>query len=73
MSVSEQELLTKQGICSRCDRESEDIVTLFDPDNTEHPVCWSCLARGEKHINEKTHWRRPRRGGIVNNPYENWS
>jgi hypothetical protein len=71
--LAEQKLLTMHGVCERCDRECDDIVMRLEPDNSRHYICWSCLSRAEKYINLKPHWRRPRRGGIVNNPYQSWS
>ena len=47
--------------CERCDRETEHIIELTNPDNTTSRVCWSCFSRGEKRINVRENWKRERR------------
>ncbi len=51
------------GVCERCDRETDRLTRLLDPDGTEHYVCWSCLQRREKRVNVSRTWKRGRREG----------
>ncbi|MDT4965556.1 MAG: hypothetical protein QOJ64_293 [Acidobacteriota bacterium] len=50
------------GRCERCDRETDRLIKFLAPDNSLELVCWSCLAREEKHFNLKPTWKR---GGRV--------
>ena len=49
------------GVCDRCDRESQHLIKLVEPDNSAHYVCWDCLRREEKGINTSARFKRERR------------
>jgi len=48
-------------VCELCDRESAHMITLTEPDNSTHYICWDCLRRSEKGINVNRRWKRERR------------
>ena len=47
--------------CERCDEETEHLIKFVGPDNAPQYLCWSCVARAEKHFNLKETWKRGRR------------
>lgn len=47
--------------CERCDGETKGLIKFVGPDNAPQYICWSCLAREEKHVNLKETWKRGRR------------
>lgn len=48
-------------VCELCDRDSAHMITLTEPDNSTHYICWDCLRRSEKGINVRPRWKRERR------------